>query len=101
MNISDTQNVKVIYRRWTLLIPVLIVIIGGFLLIIVGPYNSAIGMIGGLIVLIGVFTLAALFSVVLGLEFASRTLAKNTRSQSSFREKIEANERVDELNDHN
>ncbi|MFX0170539.1 MAG: hypothetical protein ACFE9L_01335 [Candidatus Hodarchaeota archaeon] len=99
MNFSDTQNVRVIYRRWTLLIPVLIIILGGFLLLIVGPSNPTIGMIGGLIILVGVFALAALFSVILGLEFASRTLAKKTYPQSSFREKIEANKQPDELNE--
>ncbi|MFX0205091.1 MAG: hypothetical protein ACFFDT_03830 [Candidatus Hodarchaeota archaeon] len=92
MKISDTQKIQVVYRRWTLLIPVIMIIIGIILFLIAGLSNPVISVLGSGLVLIGVLTFGALLASIVGLEFAARTLAKKEHSARSFREKIEENE---------
>ncbi|MFX1506949.1 MAG: hypothetical protein ACFFDC_12670 [Promethearchaeota archaeon] len=87
--IQDSQEVKVIYRRWIIFIPILMIIIGSALMAVIGPYNSSIGLIGGMIVFIGILILGTLLAVIVGIEMGARTLAKKTETRSTFREQVE------------
>ncbi|UCG03882.1 MAG: hypothetical protein JSW11_07830 [Candidatus Heimdallarchaeota archaeon] len=87
---------EVIYRRWVIIIPILMIIIGIILFHYVGSVNKAIGLVGGLITLIGVLTLGALFSMMLGIELGSRALEKQVQDNPSFRERIEASKQSSE-----
>lgn len=101
MSISDKQKVEVVYRRWIILVPILMILIGSTIFFVVGSYNKAVGLIGGMLVFVGILTFGTLFSIMLGIEFGARTLAKKAPSQSSFRENIEANEQSKEENQRN
>ena len=101
MNFSDKQKAEVEYRRWIIIVPILMILIGSTIFIVVGSYNKAIGLIGGMVVFVGILTFGTLLSIMLGIEFGARMLAKKAPSQSSFRENIEANEQSKEANQHN
>lgn len=90
------HGAKVVYRRWTLLIPVLMAIIGFSLMFLSGYYGSAIGLVGGVIVFIAILTFGVLFTAMVGIEFAAQSMAKKTQSRSSFRERIEEKEQLSE-----
>jgi polyferredoxin len=101
MSISDKQKVEVIYRRWIIMVPILMILIGSFIFYFIGSYNKAIGLIGGMVAFVGILTFGTLFSLMLGIELGARMLAKKAPSQSSFREIIEASEQSKEENQRN
>ncbi|MFW9780403.1 MAG: hypothetical protein ACFFE8_16290 [Candidatus Heimdallarchaeota archaeon] len=88
--ISENQgpNVKIEYQRRILAFPVLIVILGVILLFYGGPANPVLGILGSLIVLIGIIVFGAVFSYVVGIEFAAWTLNKRMQPEESFRDRL-------------
>jgi len=88
LNADDSQQPRLIYRRWILLIPVLMIIVGFLLFIYIGPSNSAGGLFGGFIAFTGVLAFGILFSAVIGMEAAVRMLKKPDSTRPSFREKL-------------
>ncbi|MHA2095640.1 MAG: hypothetical protein ACW98F_13550 [Candidatus Hodarchaeales archaeon] len=93
-NITDSQNYKIVYRRWVLLVPVFVILVGVILLVYDGSAYSSLSMVGYLIILIGILTLGALLVGILAISLSARTLAKSHPIQESFREKIDADERL-------
>ena len=78
------------------------VILLGFLLIIYdGSAYSALSLIGYLLILIGILTLGALLVGILAISLSARTLAKSRPTQDSFRERIEADERNENVKKEN
>lgn len=59
-----------------------------------GSQNSAIALLGALLILIGVFTFGILFISVIGLKFAARSLSNKPESSVSFREKMKSEEQL-------
>ncbi|MFW9904654.1 MAG: hypothetical protein ACFFFH_10000 [Candidatus Thorarchaeota archaeon] len=95
MNNSEKkrQDIEVEYQRWVIIIPILMILIGWLVFYLIRSYNKGIALIGGLTAFIGVLIFGVLLSVMLGIELGARVLEKQTSSQMSFREKIEADER--------
>ncbi|MFX0013839.1 MAG: hypothetical protein ACFFB2_03665 [Promethearchaeota archaeon] len=100
MSTPDSQNLEVLYRRWIILIPILMIIVGSAIMAVVGPYNKSVALIGGIIVFIGILIFGTLISIIIGIEFGVRTLAKKVQAPLSFREQIEANESFNKENQH-
>ena len=95
----NEPEITITYRGWTLLVPILMIAIGGILLVGVGPENASLALLGGIIAFIGILTLGVLLVMVLGLNVSARMLKeKSQRTPPSFREKIESNERKNETN---
>ncbi|MHA1944614.1 MAG: hypothetical protein ACXAC6_11000 [Candidatus Hodarchaeales archaeon] len=90
MIISDKQDYKIVYRRWVLFVPILIIVFGIILVVLDGTSYTSIGLIGSLSIIIGILTLGVLLVGIFTVWFSARTLTKTARSQTSFREKIEA-----------
>ena len=68
------------------------IVIGIIFMFVAGLSNPSIGLLGSGLVLVGLLTFGALLSSILGMEFATRMLAKKEYPETSFREKIESNE---------
>ncbi len=92
LEISNTKKVTVEYRVWILLIPIIMIIIGTIIFNVMGSQNSSIALLGGIIILIGVFTFGILLITVIGLKFAARSLSVKSESSISFREKMKSEE---------
>ena len=93
----DEPEITITYRGWTLLVPILMIAIGGILLVGVGPENASLALMGGIIAFIGILTLGVLLVMVLGLNVSARMLKeKSQQTPPSFREKIESNEQKNE-----
>jgi hypothetical protein len=71
---TEKRKVKVVYRRWTILVPVLLMIIGSVLLFIFWTTNAVIALFGGMLILIGVLALGILLAMILSLELGTRAL---------------------------
>ncbi|MFX0206033.1 MAG: hypothetical protein ACFFDT_08595 [Candidatus Hodarchaeota archaeon] len=100
MSISDEkeQDIEVVYQRWVIIVPILMILIGWLVFQFVRSYNKSIALLGGLIAFVGVLTFGVLLSVMLGIELGARVLEKQASSQVSFREKIEADEKKIKVN---
>lgn len=96
MSISDKkgQDVEVVYQRWVIIIPILMILIGWLVFQFVRPYNTGIALVGGLTAFVGILVFGVLLAVMLGIELGGRVLEKQVLSQESFREKIEADEQI-------
>ena len=99
MNDSDIKNIKVIYRRWILFIPLFMLISGIFILYTLGPKSPSIGVLGGILAFIGLLSLLILLFSIVSIELSVRMLLKNKQPRTSFSEKFEKGEKLVEDND--
>ena len=90
--ISDIQEYKIVYRRWVLLIPALIIVFGIILLLFDGTFSTAVSIIGYLLILIGILTLGVLLAIIFAITLSAKTIANTDSSRASFREKLETEE---------
>jgi uncharacterized membrane protein YhaH (DUF805 family) len=72
----NPRRARAAYRWWTLLIPIAMVVVGVLLYVFAGPVNVLFGLIGGVIVLVGIFTFSYLLVVVVAVEVAARRLVR-------------------------
>lgn len=72
---NETRDVKIVYRRSTILIPIVIFVLG-IILVGLGIFNPLLGLFGGILVFIGVLTLGIVLVMVISLEASSRALRK-------------------------
>ena len=71
---TEKRKVKVVYRRWTILVPILLMAIGAVLLFVFWTTNGLVALFGGMLLLIGVLTLGILLAMILSLELSTRAL---------------------------
>ncbi|MFX1564417.1 MAG: hypothetical protein ACFFCH_00335 [Promethearchaeota archaeon] len=71
---SKKREVKVVYRRWTLIIPVLLLILGSILMFVFWSINTIISLFGGMLILIGLLSFGLLLVMVISLELSTRSL---------------------------
>ena len=71
---TEKRKVKVVYRRWTILVPILLMAIGAVLLFVFWATNGLVALFGGMLLLIGVLTLGILLAMILSLELSTRAL---------------------------
>ncbi len=71
---TEKRKVKVVYRRWTILVPILLLAIGSVLLFVFWTTNGLVALFGGMLLLIGVLTLGILLAIILSLEISTRAL---------------------------
>jgi hypothetical protein len=75
-------------------------IVAGLLLLYYdGTSYTTISLVGSLIILIGLLTLGALLVSILAISLSARTIAKSHQKQITLREKIEAEENLDRIDD--
>ena len=86
---SNQSEYKIVYRKWALGIPVIIIALGIILLLIDGDSYTSIGLIGSLMVIIGLLTLGVLLVSIFAITFSARTIIKPKESHTSFREKLQ------------
>ncbi len=96
----NKPEIEITYRSWILIVPILMIVIGGVILVGLGGMGdeyASLALIGGIIAFIGVLTLGVLLVMVLGLNYSARMLSeKKQQIPPTFREKIENNEQKTE-----
>ncbi|MFX1319247.1 MAG: hypothetical protein ACFE9D_06845 [Promethearchaeota archaeon] len=71
---TEKRKVKVVYRRWTILVPILLMVIGSILLFVFWMSNAVVALLGGMLMLIGVLALGILLAMIISLELGTRAL---------------------------
>ncbi len=89
------EKVRVEYRKWTLIIPILLIIFGTMILIVGFSFDPVLGLIGGGMVFIGILALGYLLVAVIGLELAARRLAHRPPSHPLLSEEIKTQNNED------
>jgi uncharacterized membrane protein YhaH (DUF805 family) len=84
----NPRKARATYRWWTLLIPVTMVVVGALLYVVVAPANVLLGLIGGLIVLVGIFIFTNLLIVVVAVEITARRLVSRDVTPELLSEEV-------------
>jgi uncharacterized membrane protein len=71
---TEKRDVKVVYRRWTILIPILLMVIGGILMFGFWAINTLIALFGGMLLLMGLLAFGILLIMIISLEVSTRSL---------------------------
>ena len=96
LNIMNTQEYELVYRRWVLWIPLMIIFVGVLILIFQNDSPGNLILIAYIMILIGILTFGALLVGILAISLSSKTLEKKSESHISFRERIEVQEKTSE-----
>ncbi len=73
---TEKRKVKVVYRRWTILVPIILLISGTILMFSFWSINTIIALFGGMLIFIGVLSLGLLLVMMISLEVSSRSLQR-------------------------
>ncbi len=93
---NPDPQLKITYRRWIILIPILMILMGMWIFYEFPRINPSIALLGGLIAFIGVITLSILLFMLLSIELSARALVKKIEPPVPFSEKFEGVKQVNE-----
>ncbi|MFX1509137.1 MAG: hypothetical protein ACFFBR_02420 [Promethearchaeota archaeon] len=93
---AKKREVKVVYRRWTLIIPVFLMMLGSILMFAFWSINAVVSLFGGMLILIGVLSLGLLLVMVISLELSTRSLQRKRPIPPPLSEDFEKAEREKE-----
>lgn len=85
----EERDVKIVYRRWTILIPIIMIVIGALLLYGFGPILPTVSIFGGLIIFIGILSFGFLFVMIATIELGSRSLKRRRPTPPPLSEELE------------
>jgi hypothetical protein len=86
--VQNEEKARVEYRRSTLLVPILLIVIGAVILTIGFSFDPVLGLVGGGMVFIGILALGYLLVMIIGLELAARKLAYRPPSHPLLSEEM-------------
>jgi hypothetical protein len=90
---AKKREVKVVYRRWTILIPIILITIGSIIMFGFWSVNAILGLFGGMIVLSGLLALGILLVMIISLELSSRSLQRQRPIPPPLSEDLEQAEK--------
>jgi len=74
---TEGRKIEIVYRRWVLLIPIIMIISGFFLVYFFWVLNPFLGILGGALVLVGVMVFGILLVLVISFYVSVRSLKKS------------------------
>ncbi|MFW9934921.1 MAG: hypothetical protein ACFFDU_05385 [Candidatus Thorarchaeota archaeon] len=89
---TEARKIKVVYRRWTILIPIFLIITGIALMYVFWIAEPLFAFLGGMIAFIGVLTFGILIVAIISLELSSRTLKHQRPTPPALSEELEERE---------
>jgi hypothetical protein len=90
--LTEARKIKVVYRRWTILIPIFLIISGIALMYVFWIANPLLAFLGGMLTLIGVLTFGILIVAIISLELSSRALKGQRPTPPALSEELEKRE---------
>ncbi len=95
---TKKREVKVVYRRWTILIPIVLIITGSIIMFGFWTTNAIIGLFGGMVVLAGLLSLGILLVMIISLELSTRSLQRQRPIPPPLSEDLDEAEKEKEYN---
>lgn len=92
----DQKEATLTYRRWTLVIPILFIIVGAILINFSWGFNPILGLLGGGLAFIGILTLGYLLVIIISFEVATRKLTRRPLHHPILSEEMEEKESAQE-----
>ncbi len=89
---TEERKIEIVYRRWVLLIPIIMIIIGFFLVYFFWVLNPFLGIVGGAFILVGVMVLGILLVLVIGFYVSVRSLKKSRPVPPPLSEELDTTE---------
>ena len=86
---SEERKMEVVYNRWVLLIPIIMIVLGGMLVFFFWFLNPILGLLGGALILVGVMVLGVLLVIVIGFHFSIRSLKRQRPIPPPLSEELE------------
>jgi len=71
---TKKREVKVVYRRWTVFIPFILIVVGSILMFGFWSINAILALAGGMVIFVGLLSLGILLVMVISLELSTRSL---------------------------
>jgi O-antigen/teichoic acid export membrane protein len=90
---TEERKIEIVYRRWVLIIPFIMIISGMLLIYVFWILNPFLGILGGALILVGVMVLGILFVLVISFYVSVRSLKKSRPIPPPLSEELEKTER--------
>jgi flagellar basal body-associated protein FliL len=86
---SEERKMEVVYNRWVLLIPIIMIAIGGMFIFFFWFLNPFLGLFGGALILVGIMVLGVLLTLIIALHFSVRSLKRQRPTPPPLSEELE------------
>jgi O-antigen/teichoic acid export membrane protein len=86
---TEERKIEIVYRRWVLLIPFIMIISGMLLVYFFWILNPFIGLLGGALILVGVMVLGILLVLVISFYVSVRSLKRSRPTPPPLSEELE------------
>ena len=73
---TEKREIKIVYRRWTVLVPIILLVSGVIIMYGFWAINSLLALFGGMLILMGVLSLGVLLTMIISLELSTRTMKR-------------------------
>ncbi|MFW9984241.1 MAG: hypothetical protein ACFFCB_05860 [Candidatus Odinarchaeota archaeon] len=90
---TEGRKIEIVYRRWVLLIPIIMIISGFLLVYFFWVLNPFLGILGGALVLVGVMVFGILLVLVISFYVSVRSLKKSRPIPPPLSEELDKAER--------
>jgi amino acid transporter len=89
---SEERKMEIVYNRWVLLIPIIMIIIGSILVYLFWYFIPILGLLGGALILVGVMVLGILLVLVIAFYLSVRSLKRQRPIPPPLSEELEKDE---------
>lgn len=96
---TEERKIEIVYRRWVLLIPFIMIISGILLVYFFWILNPFLGLLGGALILVGVMVLGVLLVLVISFYVSVRSLKKSRPIPPPLSEELDKSERDTNLSE--
>ena len=93
---TEKREVKIVYRRWTILVPILLMVSGIVLMYGFWAINSLLALFGGMLILMGVLSLGVLLIMIISLELSTRSMKRQRPIPPALSEDFDREDREKE-----
>ncbi|MHA2427227.1 MAG: hypothetical protein ACXADB_04280 [Candidatus Hermodarchaeia archaeon] len=88
----EERKVEIVYNRWVLIIPIIMIVIGGVLIFFFWSLNPFLGLLGGALILVGIMVFGILLVLVIALHLSARSLKRERPTPPPLSEEFEKTE---------
>ncbi|MHA2427884.1 MAG: hypothetical protein ACXADB_07670 [Candidatus Hermodarchaeia archaeon] len=93
---TEKREVKIVYRRWTILVPIIMLVSGILLMYGFWVINPLLALFGGMLILMGVLSLGVLLTMILSLELSTRSMKRQRPIPPALSEDLDREDREKE-----
>ena len=93
---TEKREVKVVYRRWTILVPIILIVSGIVIMYGFWVINPLLALFGGMLILMGVLSLGILLIMIISLEVSTRSMKRQRPIPPALSEDLDHEDREKE-----